>query len=61
MKWKKSGTIGNENVAYSFWYIGKDMEMNMISGLLKQDCHMTRRQLKITSQGFWVKTYKRGG
>ena len=61
MKWKKSGIIGNKDVAHSSWYTGKDMVMNMISGYLKQGYHMPRRQLKTIGQGFQVKTYKRGG
>ena len=59
IKQKKSGIIGNKDMIYSFWYIEKDMEMNMIIGLLKQDYHMLRRQLKTTSQEFQVETYKR--
>ena len=52
MKWKKSGIIGNKDVAHSSWYTGKDMVMNMISGYLKQGYHMPRRQLKTIGQGF---------
>ena len=61
IKWKKSETIENENMAHSSWYTGKGMKTNMISGLLKQDYHMPRKQLKTTSQEFWIRTYKKGG
>ena len=60
MKQKKSKTIENKDTAYSFWYTGRDMEINMINGLLKQGYHMLERQFKTIGQEFWVETYKRG-
>ena len=31
MKWKKYKSIGNKNVAYNFWFIGKIIEINTIN------------------------------
>jgi len=32
MKWKKYGSIGNEDGEHSTWYTGKDIGMNTING-----------------------------
>ena len=57
MRQKKSGTIRNKDVTHSFWCIGKNMKMNMISGQLKWDYYMPKRQLKTIGQEFQVEIY----
>jgi len=32
MKWKKSGSTGNEERGLNTWYIGKAMEINITNG-----------------------------
>jgi len=43
MRWKKYEIIENEDVTCSSWYIEKNIEMNIISGYLKQGYHMLGR------------------
>jgi len=46
MRWKKYGSIGNEDGEHNTWCIGKGMGMNTINGYQKQGCHMQNKQLK---------------
>ena len=32
MKWKKSGSTGNEEERHNTWFTGRNMEMNTING-----------------------------
>ena len=43
MKWKKSETIKNKNMAYSFWFIGKDTTINITNRSLKWCYYMQKR------------------
>ena len=43
MKSRKLGSIGNGIKGHNTSYIGKDMEMNMINRLQKQDYLMQKR------------------
>jgi len=52
IRWKKLGIIENEDIVYSFWFIGRDIAMNTINVFLKQGYHMQKRQLKTIVQEF---------
>ena len=43
MRWKKYGSIENEDEERSTWCTGKGMEMNMINGSQNQGYHMQNR------------------
>ena len=59
-EYKVEEVMNHRKQGHSSQYTGKDMEINMINGLLKQDYYMQKRQLKTDGRGFQVETYKRG-
>ena len=40
---KKLESTENKDREHNIWYIGRDMEINMTSGLQKQGCLMQKR------------------